>query len=463
MSHRESETRFVDYVLAAAPPPPPPPDHPSHLAWPPKWRSYPQHSPARQTRTTLDTPFNEDWAHQDFGNKFIRELMAQQARFRGDWWLLALLIRCTQSATARDRFAWWNTHYRRTFVGYDSPYALSNNNNLDSASIAISMAMHQAFTQCAILARLDFADLSELHLQRINLSNSHLPHADLSGSMLEYADLSRANLTHANLARTTLKRANLTDARLASANLTFSYLRQTYMYRADISSARIGGANFIRTYGLFGRERAITTSEEIKESESQCAIYCWGVGWYWSERRRGLIRPLLKDFPSWEHLRIIGTLRLFAVSYFTVISIILYVSFAQWFNPIAARAYETSKSLAIAAERPVPFWAAVLTRLKYPPEIPVPNHLGRQFVATILLAMAATIFAIVCPAEIKEATEVRWTRAMNQPLWEYRSANWCRLLFRYLCASLFMTGGAYTGYYLADRSIEAAQYLLGSS
>lgn len=73
---------------------------------------------------------------------------------------------------------------------------------------------------------------------------------------------------------------------------------------------------------------------------------------------------------------------------------------------------------------------------------------------------AATIYTLACPAEVKEANEVRWTRAMGQPLWEYRSANWSRLTWRYLCAVCFLAGGGYSLWYLVTRSLYAVRYLL---
>ena len=81
----------------------------------------------------------------------------------------------------------------------------------------------------------------------------------------------------------------------------------------------------------------------------------------------------------------------------------------------------------------------------------------------LLLAVAATIYAMFCPGPVKEATETGWTRQLGQTLFEYRSAAYSRISLRYLCATLYAVGGLYTLGYLFSRAWVAARYLLSGS
>ena len=77
-----------------------------------------------------------------------------------------------------------------------------------------------------------------------------------------------------------------------------------------------------------------------------------------------------------------------------------------------------------------------------------------------LLAAGATIYQIVCPELIKENTETRWKRELNQPLIEYRSAMYHRIWLRHLCFAFYVVGGSYTLAYLAWRAFGAVRFLL---
>jgi len=233
--------------------------------------------------------------------------------------------------------------------------------------------------------------------------------------------------------------AKFDDSKLAGANFSGTDLTGASFHRADVSGININGAKLIGARGLFGKGRAIARTKPIEEYAAQTAIYGWQ-----------------DDLATWERLRIIGSLRLFGVSYLTVIAIVLYATFAKWYNPLAAHARDSARTMSEIATDAVPIWVNVLSRL---PDLPLPTHLGWQLLATLSVAAAATLYAICCPSEVQEQSEVRWTRAMNQPLWEYRSANWSRLLARYLCLLLFLAGVAYSLYYIIWRTIIAIGYL----
>ena len=93
---------------------------------------------------------------------------------------------------------------------------------------------------------------------------------------------------------------------------------------------------------------------------------------------------------------------------------------------------------------------------------PVQRHFGVLLLAIALLALATTLHAIFCPEAVKEATETRWTRELNQPLIEYRSAMYHRIWVRYITPVSFTLGGAYTLLYLLWRAARALSFLLSA-
>lgn len=313
-----------------------------------------------------------------------------------------------------------------------------------------------------LVAHLEGANLREQDLRHCVLSETYLHKASLVGTCLEHADLQSARLHGANLSDSQCDRAVFTasqlndaqcvNARFVRANFEKAHLKAAVLRKAvfrrarlglaDVSEARISDAILAGARGLFGHNRAVA-STPIREHESQNAVY--HGKW---------------DFLSWERLRVIGGLRLFGVSYLSIAAITLYAAIARQYNTAAESARATALDAQNAGDATVSFWSRVLSEL---PRIPLPAHLGNQLMATIAVAAAATLYAFACPAEVKEANEVRWTRAMGQPLWEYRSANWSDPWARYISGTLFAAGGGYSIYYLMHRSWNALSYLLFGS
>lgn len=480
--------------MAAAPQVlPRPADHPAELPWPPVRPSYPPDSPALVHKPSA-SPFNYDAALASFGKNYIEALRVSQSQYRGDWWFLALLYRCSDVIKASKEDAvrigasqlWgqmranglhhqWRPHldladlsglhlYQMDFTsaylgGTNFTLAHLDRSVFSSASLEganfCEARVSSAYFQSASLtnARFDAADLSGSRLENANARGASFVAALLHGASIAQADFAKANLLHARLVecnasltvftQCNLRHLVLERASVAGADFRRSDLSKSDWRYADVSSAKIAGSKLIRVKGLFGHSRAMERSDKINEHEAQDAIY-YGK---W-------------DFLSWERLRVIGGLRLFGVSYLTIAAITLYAAIARQYNTAAESARATALDAQNAGDATVSFWSRVLSEL---PRIPLPAHLGNQLMATIAVAAAATLYAFACPAEVKEANEVRWTRAMGQPLWEYRSANWSDPWARYISGTLFAAGGGYSIYYLMHRSWNALSYLLFGS
>ncbi len=264
------------------------------------------------------------------------------------------------------------------------------------------------------------------------LFNADLVEADFSGANLSEASLVGADFSNANLREAVLRGANLTGANLSCASLILTDLCGAKLSRANLQAADVYSTCLRGTHGLFGDATAINQDQIVNVENT--------------------IFHQHLDYIKWSLLRTIGQLRLFGVSYLTVILLTLYITFVHWYNDgLFGLAQWAEQTMADGG----PSWIEWLTKL---PPLPIPVSLGFQLAAIIALAIASTIFKLRCPSIVQEQSEVGWERVTKNPLLEYRSADWCRLKWRYTCAFFFVLGSLYTLYFIGLRIISAFAY-----
>ncbi|MCA9278012.1 MAG: pentapeptide repeat-containing protein [Phycisphaeraceae bacterium] len=381
-------------------PPKRPEDHPNDegFVWPPIFPSYPKDSPARSNKEST-VAFNHEAAVQAFGNEFIKNKVSS-AKFKGDVWMLAMLKRCDESARKTD------PHGKdpQRFVWWNEK--------------VVAKAKKEKIV---------------IHLEGLGGNNAHFSHISLNGALLTGSELGRSDLRNSSIAS-----ADLRSVVLLNADLTGADLSHTFLQNVNLDSANIHGTSFIDSVGLFGKDRA-TDNGNINFANAQNAIYC----------KDG-------DFASWETLRIITGLRLVGASYLSVVAIITYITLARQYNDLVAAASNSALRLGEPDSGIATLWCSMLSNV---PKLPIPWHFGLQLIAAFLVAVSATIYAKYCPSEVKEATEVRWTRTMGQPLWEYRAAAWSNRKARHICFLFFVGGASYTLVYITLRAITVLWYV----
>ncbi len=243
---------------------PRPADHPQDKPWPVAWRDYPEDAdhPAHRPEVPAE-PFNEDWAREDFGDAFVDGMKESQEGFRGDWWLLAMLLRCAEAAKAadpegedRERLEGWNCGYRkRKFPPRGWAAHLDHANlagaSLDHADLFAASLDHANLHRASLdhvnlwFASLDHANLCEASLDHANLREASLDHAILFAASLDHAGLFTASLDHANL-----HRASLDHAILSFASLDHASLLAASLDHANLSFASLDHANVQHARGL---------------------------------------------------------------------------------------------------------------------------------------------------------------------------------------------------------------------
>ena len=111
-------------------------------------------------------------------------------------------------------------------------------------------------------ARLQAADLDDVHLQGANLISAQLQSADLSGARLQAANLlgaklMAADLPEAQLQKAELYKARLLEAQLPGANLQGANLSNARLQGADLSMAQLQGAQLPNVW-MHGAELYMT-------------------------------------------------------------------------------------------------------------------------------------------------------------------------------------------------------------
>jgi hypothetical protein len=236
------------------------------------------------------------------------------------------------------------------------------------------------------------------------------------------------------MAGTRLHNAKLVNTNLTRADLLGANLQLAQMEGADVFQARLH-----RVRGLFGVDRA-TGLDKVKNAEH--AIYS---------------HPM--DFASWATLRFMGSLHLFSASNASLILVLLYAAAMRWYNDGVDRLHAWAAKVNDTPPPPgaIGYLADLAAKA---PHLDKDPHFGRLLIAIVLLCVATALFTMVCPEPIKEATETRWTRELNQPLVEYRSAMYHARTIRYVVLVCLFVGGSYSLGYLAVKVVQALQYLL---
>lgn len=251
-------------------------------------------------------------------------------------------------------------------------------------------------------------------------------------------DLRRASLAEVDFSDMDLSDIDFSWADLREAKLDGANLNRAAFEGANLFGISLIGATFCSSTGLFGENRALYAPyvQSFNSGAEQATYMEMG------------------DHVPWSLLRSISTFRVFGASYVTIAILVVYASWVEWVNTTA---YSWATIVPADGGIREQFRQVLLNRL---PLIEVAPHFGIQILMVISLALGATIYHLFCPAFIKENSESRWTRELNQSLIEYRAGNASHPLARSLAFFFYGIGGLYTLIYLFVRVVGATLYFL---
>lgn len=203
---------------------------PEAIAWP----IYPEDSPARSNDESTEA-FNEAAARAAFGDGCVDWLRGMQFStlywskpFTGDWWMFAMLLRCSARAKIIDPQC-------------KDPARFSAFHDIKQSLRWRGLGVHLEHAKLA-MADLQYADLQLTHLERANLREADLRRALLSNAYFEHASFSLANLAYAHLRWSHLEHADLCSAKLQYSNLEGADLENALLITTKLEFANLDGA-----------------------------------------------------------------------------------------------------------------------------------------------------------------------------------------------------------------------------
>ncbi len=282
------------------------------------------------------------------------------------------------------------------------------------------------------------ANLSKRDLTGLDFSNAILCNADLRGANLGGACLRNADLKAGNLTQTSLRKADLTEVDLRGACCDGADLGNTKLERAQIDRATFAEANLSAAdlTHVRGASRAVHLDTVLLDEDNPVKYFetCERT---WSDR-----------YLSWEIIRTLGNIKLFAVSYPLLAFLMAAFYLGGLYNEKVeiARAWADSviESANDGDESEVPAPAAVLLaeQVKCSEPFLFPWTTVVLFASTIVLVVASSIYTVFCPAEVKEFSRLHWMHQLNRSLVPYWALAWKHRRLRWVCGVSYALGGS---------------------
>ena len=163
--------------------------------------------------------------------------------------------------------------------------------------------------------------------------------------------------------------------------------------------------------------------------------------------------PRMTKLTSWTRLRKYGELPFFGTSYTGLVSIPAALFLISIFNEQVTR-------LKAAGGTDGAEIGLLVGRLR---PISVPSLSLLALASLFLLAVASTIYALACPARIKEFPYERWVDEFRRPAMQYLPLGWRRPFWRVVCWICYPLGAAGVAVVLACKLVTAALYILRHS
>ncbi len=304
------------------------------------------------------------------------------------------------------------------FDGFDLTEVNFANANLCHASFAKSSMSR---------AMLRGAHLSAAKFRNVSLVSCDLFEGNLEGAKFLLCNLNKADLSLANCKGTSFLSAELSDAKFLKANCQY----------AAFSLALLSNANFfgsdLRFASFEGSDLSSAKFKDVKMGPTNLLRIAF-------ESPHQPLHDFTDTIQSsywldWGSLRWVGKLPLFSASYTTLGFSIAYI------NCVAA----------INRSQAIDF-------LKYP--IEVPHRISSILIASILMAIGSTLYALFCPSRVQEFAETQWVEEFGHSRLQYFSDSWRRRGLLYATCFFTMLGGLLSLLLFFEFLIYAIGYLL---
>ncbi|MBN2475545.1 MAG: pentapeptide repeat-containing protein [Pirellulales bacterium] len=255
-----------------------------------------------------------------------------------------------------------------------------------------------------------------------NFTDASVASAHFNGAKAESIRLQRADLQGTSFADATLTRATLADSNCARANFQRAHLNEATIAGADFLEADFSEATLVRLKGAGSAKHLDTTKLRHDARYFETCERGWTERWL-----------------SWEVIRTIGNLKLFAVSYSLLAFLLTTFYVVGLYNEKVMVARRWARGVEVPDGRPTRLLAGEILQHVHPFLFSWDTVL--LFGATIVLVIASIIYTFGCPAEIKDFTEPQWRYQLGRSLVHYWSLAWRGRGWRLVCGTLYLVGG----------------------
>lgn len=163
----------------------------------------------------------------------------------------------------------------------------------------------------------------------------------------------------------------------------------------------------------------------------------------------------LDRFASWERLRTFGRLPLFGTSLTALVAIpVVFYGLAIYNDQLGRLRHWASQD---GIDRQL---ADMLLTIQ---PLPLPALSFWLLLATLLLGIGSTLFALACPPRVREFSLERWTDELRQSALRYLPLSWSGRWARAIAAPCYVIGGLGTVLILLVKLRNAAEFILDNS
>ncbi len=275
----------------------------------------------------------------------------------------------------------------------------------------------------------EHCDLSHADLSQVDFRESRFLACNLEGTVCNATDLRNAlfdssSCVEINLAGAHLEGASCRNVNFCRANLQF----------ANLSSADVAGADFLDATLTRAQLRNIRNAHRAINLENTFAPEEPTLQPQWFETAE---RRWLEKWCDWEMIKSAGRMQLFGASYFLMVYLVTsFYVIGQYNDKLEAiQAWaQLKRADGNIATRPL---ADKLLALS---PFPISKPSVLLLVSTLLLIGASVVYALGCPAKIKEFSSTEWRYAHGRSLVHYWPHSWRQPRVRIFCAMLYAIG-----------------------
>jgi len=293
----------------------------------------------------------------------------------------------------------------------------------------------------------DEEDIAKLHLENVRFDQWREKNPDV---ILDLSEIVEKGANHSRLTGKKLGPTNLQDANFFKAELEGTHFADCDLKGANFKEARVNRASFkkaINTHLAKELDNVILIERSVNVRVPPDVDYFHTIPLPWNFKYLG-----------WEWIRSVGKLPLFNASYIAIVSIIVFLYFHQGYNEGVETIKESAGSI---ASNPEHSWksAAALIQEKLQ-KFRISWTLLFTLMGAVTLAIASTIYEIVCPDRIKEFGREGWTNQNLKPLIHYFPLSWKYPRTRYVCAFFYVVGGLLTITVIIIKVVQAGIYIV---